>query len=82
MSMREYICSGAAVINAAWLKYEDLEKNEIKYMSFDTFDALPEILKKVIDNGFDTAGNTEKMLEISSWSSARETWNLSYESAK
>ena len=82
MSMREYICSGAAVINAAWLKYEDLEKNEIKYMSFDTFDALPEILKKVIDNGFDTAGNTEKMLEISSWSSARETWNLCYESVK
>lgn len=51
-------------------------------MSFDTFDALPEILKKIIDNGFDTAGNTEKMLEISSWSSARETWNLCYESVK
>lgn len=81
-SMLEHLYAGSIVINASWLNYSSLNKEQVYYFSFDSFENLGEILNRVLDDIVQEKNNCclnkEKIARISSWEYLRDEWKNLY----
>lgn len=78
-SMQEYIYAGALVINGEWLNYKELEANNIRCLTFSSFDEIQTILLNMIDKKAEKNDDFVKKLDnISSWKAAKQTWRGLY----
>lgn len=77
-TMLEYLFSGSIVINGAWLKYSILDKEDVYYKTFDSFENLSDILVETLNNFecelYLSSQNKEKIAKISSWKYLKEKW--------
>lgn len=65
------------VVNASWLKYEELEKYNVTYLEFDDFVSLSMILEEYLEGkiSVSTLENKEKIEKLRSWKYCKEKWN-------
>lgn len=81
-SMQECFYANAVIINGSWLHYKDIENAGAYFLSFNSFDHLPDLLLNVIES-IDlhkqmSAINKQVMLEMCSWDRWRQDWRSLY----
>ena len=80
--MQECFYANAVIINGSWLHYKDIENAGAYFLSFNSFDHLPDLLLNVIES-IDlhkqmSAINKQVMLEMCSWDRWRQDWRSLY----
>lgn len=80
-TMMEYFYAGGMVINAGWLKYEELDKMGIEYKEFHEFRDLPSVLIECINEKEHTwTGRIrDHIWESYSWEYRKDDWLRLYE---
>jgi len=79
-SLQEHLYAGSVVINPTWIQYSQISKLQIDIVEYSEFDELPEIIEKLLQNGVQCLGeNQEKLENLSSWRSVKDSWRRLYE---
>ncbi len=75
-SVLEALYSGATLINASWLDYPEYKEFGVKYLSFDDYDKLFEIITSILENKINLSNfDISEILHIHfSWYSVKEAW--------
>lgn len=81
-AMMEHLYAGGIVMNGKWLKYDVLDKHEVKYLQFDSISDIPVMLDKVLEK-IDKimsaySGNQNIINEFASWDYWRPQWQALY----
>lgn len=61
-SIYEFLLSGAKMINGSWIRYDHLEKYEVPYFIYDTFDELGNVLLKSVNQDNPCSEKTKMIL--------------------
>lgn len=81
-AMMEHLYAGGIVMNGRWLKYDVLDKHEVKYLQFDSISDIPVMLDKVLEKIdailSDYSGNQNIIDEFASWDYWRPQWQALY----
>lgn len=75
-TIRECIYAKAILINPVWINYEEYDKLGIKYLEYEDFDELPELVEKVLTDkiNIDKEKNAKLMYNNFSWEAVKNQW--------
>lgn len=77
-SVCENLFSNSILINARWLRYQEFDEHDFKYLEFENIFEIGEIIQKVLEQGFDVSGNKELIWKLRSWESCGSRWKRIY----
>lgn len=76
-SVQEYLYACKIVLNPIWIKYHELQDNDIYDIKYKTFDELEQLLLQIITE-IETYKNNylknEKIYNLSSWQASKKKW--------
>ena len=75
--------AGGLFINPTWLDYSEFRDAGIKFIEYNTFDEIPEIITKIVNEGALTereiAKNKKAIWVNKSWSVLADKWRKMYD---
>ncbi len=77
-SVCEYLFADTIIINAKWLLYKEFEKYDFQYLEFESFDDIPLLIQKVVEQEIDTFKNKELVWKLRSWEHCDSKWEKIY----
>ena len=82
-SVVETVYAGGLFINPTWLDYSEFRDAGIKFIEYNTFDEIPEIITKIVNEGALTereiAKNKKAIWVNKSWSVLADKWRKMYD---
>lgn len=75
-SVLENYYSGAKLINASWLQYQEFVDWDLEYKSFNSFDGINSLLIETVENFARGNKNRAIVLRECSWETCAEKWCL------
>lgn len=73
-SMHEFLLAGAKMVNGSWVRYPQLEKYEIPYFLYDSFDELGEVVLRAIESNNPCSEATKELLTKTGRRKSLEDW--------
>lgn len=72
----ENLFSNTLLLNAKWLRYAEFEEHPFKFVEFQNFEEIPDLLGNMIDKYSNTkSGNNERLVwNLRSWEKCRGNW--------
>lgn len=73
-SMHEFLLAGAKMVNGNWVRYPQLEKYEIPYFLYDSFNELGAVILKAIESSNPCTRATKELLTKTGRRKSLEDW--------
>ena len=73
-SVCENLFAGTKLINAEWLRYQEFNENDFKYLEFKNFNEIGLLIKSLMEQPFDTSINKELVWRLRSWEYCAPKW--------
>ena len=77
-SICENLFAGTILLNARWLRYQEFVDYNFKYLEFEEIDEVAQIIKEVLEHGFDVSGNSNLIWKLRSWDACMPKWKRIY----
>lgn len=73
-SMHEFLLAGAKMVNGNWVRYPQLEKYEIPYFLYDSFDELGDVILRAVESNNPCSEATKELLTRTGRKRSLEDW--------
>lgn len=77
-SICENLFAGTLLINARWLRYKELEEYGFKYLEFENFDEIHQLIELAFKEKINTSKNKSLVWRLRSWQYCGFQWNKVY----
>ena len=77
-SVCENLFAGAVLINAGWLRYNELKKYDFRFWEFKSFNTMNEIVQKALEEKIDVEKNKDLIWKLRSWETCAPKWEKIY----
>lgn len=77
-SVCENLFSGALLMNAKWLHYKELDRYGFRYLEFETFEEMNQLIELAFEKKIDTSINKDLIWQLRSWQYCAPKWDKVY----
>ena len=79
-SVCENLFSGTVLINAKWLRYQEFKDYDFKFLEFENFEEINQLIKVAMERQIDVSSNKELVWQLRSWECCAPKWERMYQS--